>query len=249
MSDKLKSPHTQVAHSVLERLARANMSASCFRVTLWAIRNTYGYHRKETKPATMREIQEQTELPLGSVCEALKYLADIELLVKTENKGYFFNKHAIGVRPSEQLKMFAIPNKSVRQSEQNVRQSEHAIYIRSERNLKETLNLGGVGFVSFWKAYPKKSGRDAALAAWIKKNPPLDRCLKTLTWQIASPQWTKDGGQFIPKAASWIMDGCWNDVPLTHDLVTCTVCGHEGALKKGHSGPAVCGKCGSAEAL
>ena len=111
--------------------------------------------------------------------------------------------------------------------------------------MKETLNKGQGGFVEFWKAYPKKFGRDAAFVAWQKKNPPLDRCLKTLKWQTASEQWTKNGGQFIPKAASWIMDGCWDDVPLTHDLVTCQVCGHEGTLKKGHSGRVACGKCGS----
>ncbi len=113
---------------------------------------------------------------------------------------------------------------------------------REENNL---LSDKSDGFVDFWKAYPRKTGKAAAAAAWKKARPSLDKCLKTLKWQTVSAQWTKDGGQFIPKAASWIMDGCWDDVPLTHDLVECQTCGHQGTLKKGHAGSVKCGKCGS----
>ena len=108
-----------------------------------------------------------------------------------------------------------------------------------------TPEAGAGDFLAFWQKYPKKSGRAAALDAWKKKNPPIDKCLATLTWQITSDQWKKDGGRFIPKPAAWLEDGCWDDVPDTHNLVVCTQCGHEGILKKDHTGMAACGRCGA----
>lgn len=69
-------------------------------------------------------------------------------------------------------------------------------------------------FAAFWQAYPRKTGKDAALKAWEKKAPSLSACLKALEWQVYQPQWAKDGGQFIPHASTWINGGRWLDEPL-----------------------------------
>ena len=66
-------------------------------------------------------------------------------------------------------------------------------------------------FDAFWQAYPRKTGKAAARAAWQKKLPSLDVCLKALEWQKAQPQWTKDGGQFIPHASTWINQARYED--------------------------------------
>lgn len=69
-------------------------------------------------------------------------------------------------------------------------------------------------FVEFWQAYPKKSGKKAALKAWKKLNPPLAKCLSTLSWQVKTDQWSKDKGQYIPEPATWINGEKWEDEPL-----------------------------------
>jgi hypothetical protein len=98
-------------------------------------------------------------------------------------------------------------------------------------------------FASFWAAYPKRVGKQAALKAWQKQKPDIDKCLKTLEWQKKSDQWTKEGGQYIPLPATWLNQGRWDDVSPAHTPIICPRCGNEGVISKGHKGTVKCGKC------
>ena len=71
-------------------------------------------------------------------------------------------------------------------------------------------------FEGFWKAYPRKENRAAALRAWKKLAPDLELChimADALRWQRETDQWTQDGGQFIPSPASWLLGRRWEDEP------------------------------------
>jgi hypothetical protein len=68
-------------------------------------------------------------------------------------------------------------------------------------------------FERFWSCYPKKRGKDKAIKAWKKLNPPLDDILSALHWQVKSYDWTKDGGQFIPYPEAYLNGGRWKDEP------------------------------------
>lgn len=100
------------------------------------------------------------------------------------------------------------------------------------------------GFRQFWKAYPKQTAPDAALAAWLEKKPDLYKCLKTLEWQVNQDKWQEDGGRWIPEPANYILDGRYNDVKPGCEEHTCSECGNTGSLKKGFKGKLTCGKCG-----
>ena len=71
-------------------------------------------------------------------------------------------------------------------------------------------------FAEFWKAYPRKVKRPDAVRAFAKIDPG-DELLASILAAIESqkrwPQWTKDGGQFIPHPASWLNAQAWNDQP------------------------------------
>jgi hypothetical protein len=69
-------------------------------------------------------------------------------------------------------------------------------------------------FDLFWIKYPKKTGKDDAKKSWMKLKPRIDHVLNTLTWQILSPQWIKDNGQFIPNPSTYLNQGRWKDEPL-----------------------------------
>lgn len=69
-------------------------------------------------------------------------------------------------------------------------------------------------FESFWMAYPKKVGKGATRKAWDRVKQPaasLDLILKALSWQVASGQWAKNGGQFIPNPATYLNQQRWLD--------------------------------------
>lgn len=70
------------------------------------------------------------------------------------------------------------------------------------------------GFAEFWRAYPNKTGKRAAVNAWRKLRPPLDAVLAALAWQVGQPQWLRDGGDFIPHPATWLNRGSWQDEPM-----------------------------------
>ena len=72
-------------------------------------------------------------------------------------------------------------------------------------------------FDEFWKAYPRKTGKGAALKSWKKINPSdstAQQIIDSLPAHIASEQWQKDNGQFIPHPATWLNQGRWEDEPI-----------------------------------
>lgn len=71
-------------------------------------------------------------------------------------------------------------------------------------------------FETFWSAYPKKTGKEAARKSWARVPKPsetLQAILKALVWQRESEQWSKDGGQFIPNPATYLNQQRWLDEP------------------------------------
>lgn len=73
------------------------------------------------------------------------------------------------------------------------------------------------GFERFWSVYPRKVGKDAARRVWQKRQPNAvltDRIVAAVDQQTAWPEWTKDGGRFIPHPSTWLNRGSWDDEPL-----------------------------------
>lgn len=68
-------------------------------------------------------------------------------------------------------------------------------------------------FLAFWAAYPRKTGKGKAWEAWARIKPPLDRVVSAIGWQSQQPDWTKDGGAFIPHPGTWLNGSRWEDEP------------------------------------
>lgn len=70
-----------------------------------------------------------------------------------------------------------------------------------------------IEFTRFWEAYPKKKDKTKARKAFEKalKQTDLDTMLQALEAQKRSPDWQRDGGQYIPLPTTWL-NGCrWED--------------------------------------
>lgn len=77
---------------------------------------------------------------------------------------------------------------------------------------------GGAGFEEFWKVYPKKQDKQNALRAWKKLKPDAEtqrKIMAAVRSQRDSPQWNKDGGQYIPLPSTWLNGRRWEDQAVT----------------------------------
>lgn len=66
-------------------------------------------------------------------------------------------------------------------------------------------------FDAFWKAYPKKTGKEAARKSFARAKADIGTMLSALEVQKQSEQWTKNNGQFIPNPTTWLNQGRWED--------------------------------------
>ena len=69
-------------------------------------------------------------------------------------------------------------------------------------------------FEAFWKIYPRKDNKQAALKAWCKLKPDRQLCGRmaaALERDKHSRQWCKDDGEFIPHASTWINQRRWEN--------------------------------------
>ena len=87
--------------------------------------------------------------------------------------------------------------------------------IQSESESESNPNTSRASaFDTFWKAYPKKSGKGAAEKAFSKLPAPaslLPKMLEAIELQKQSIQWQKENGQFIPNPSTWINQRRWED--------------------------------------
>ncbi|MHA7114659.1 helix-turn-helix domain-containing protein [Pseudomonas promysalinigenes] len=71
-----------------------------------------------------------------------------------------------------------------------------------------------VAFDRFWALYPRKVGKSAAEKVWKKLKVTaglFDLMAKSLAAWTVSTDWTKDNGQYIPHASTWLNGKRWED--------------------------------------
>lgn len=69
-------------------------------------------------------------------------------------------------------------------------------------------------FLKFWKAYPKKVGKQDALKSFKKIKPSkelVEKMVSVIEDAKNTEQWTKNGGQYIPNPSTWLNQGRWDD--------------------------------------
>lgn len=79
---------------------------------------------------------------------------------------------------------------------------------------------GDFGFDEFWSAYPRKDARANALKSWTKLTPDAELRAKIIAHVASRSQtkdWTKEGGAFVPHAATFINQRRWEDAVKSSD--------------------------------
>jgi hypothetical protein len=70
------------------------------------------------------------------------------------------------------------------------------------------------GFTAFWAAFPNRKARQDAEKAWAKLSPSVElqaTILKAIAVQGQGEDWRKEGGRFVPHAATWLNGKRWED--------------------------------------
>lgn len=70
-------------------------------------------------------------------------------------------------------------------------------------------------FEVFWKLYPNKKAKANARKAWMKLKPSAElrqTLMTALGNHRVSRDWTKDDGQYVPMASTWLNGERWTDV-------------------------------------
>lgn len=204
-----------------------------FQFRVWVNLITYvdDYGRGDARPAIIKGncFPLRERLTTKDIEAALNALAGIGCVSLYEVDGkpylYFPNWESHQVIRNKKSKYPAPPpiesnlisiesNCNQLQANVSVIQSESESISESNARTRE----GGLGakFEIFWRSYPKKVGKGAAETVF-KRIKPDDALLTTMLNAISkaktSPQWTKDGGQYIPNPATWLNQRRWEDEP------------------------------------
>jgi uncharacterized protein YdaU (DUF1376 family) len=71
------------------------------------------------------------------------------------------------------------------------------------------------GFALFWSKYPRKTAKDKAEASWKRLNPSPeleDQIISDVLKRKTSPDWCKEGGQYIPHPTTYLNQKRWEEV-------------------------------------
>ncbi len=79
-------------------------------------------------------------------------------------------------------------------------------------------------FEGFWNAYPKRSGREAALEVWAQLAPSVtlySHIMWAIGQQKVSSAWTAEQGRYIPRADKWLTEKRWEETAFTVKAEKC----------------------------
>ena len=82
----------------------------------------------------------------------------------------------------------------------------------SEKPIVQDKQYYTAQFIAFWEMYPRKKSKGDAVKAFGKVKPSEYQAVRAgLEAAIQSPEWKKNGGEFIPYPASWLNSRGWED--------------------------------------
>jgi hypothetical protein len=167
-----------------------------------------------SRPTVVRALKELQELgkvdikrpDKPAIGKTSHYSVDLTgkepLLVKKLNR--LRNVTRTGKEPLPQLVKNLYPNDSL----------NDPITSQTKKQPKKLIPINPEYFITFWKAYPKKTAKKEAEKAFNKIHPDetlLETILDGIEQNKKTDQWNKDDGKYIPFPATWLNGRRWED--------------------------------------
>ena len=223
-SPQAENGHTDIANEIIEALAGIRISGEEWQILCVVFRKTYGWHKKEDW-ISLFQFQEMTGLKKPNIIRAIKKLLSKGIIIKKDNaKPSIIKKdNAYGASYGFQkdYSKWRALSKKITQPSSVIKNDNRALSKMiptkessiTKENKKEKSTLEE-SFKIFYQAYPRKDAKKKALDIWfaIKPSPEtLEKMLSKIEYQKTTPQWTKDGGDFIPYPTTWLNGRRWED--------------------------------------
>lgn len=161
----------------------------------WVCLHNYQRHQNVTNNP---KVQMAIERELSEVPErVLKYKSEI-----INHKSVGMDTLSIGYREQE--------NGSTEPQKQGAQKSGKA-----GDNVK-SVSPYSEEFERFWLVYPRKVGKGGAWQSWQKLKPNaqlVEKIISVTLLYAKTPQWQKEGGQFIPHAQTFLNQRRFDDTP------------------------------------
>ena len=218
---QLEDGYTRIANELLDALVHARFSARQYSVLLTIIRKTYGYNKK-SDDIGLSQIAALTGLSKANASRTVNELAKLRAIIKTE--GQFGHRLSVNKHygqwglPSRQLpptvaKLATPPVANLATTKDNL-PKDNLPKDKTLLRTKPCATCYGDDFLSFWSLYPNKKNKAGASKSFSKLSPSADllaTILAAVEAQKASPDWIREGGQFIPYAQTWLNGARWED--------------------------------------
>lgn len=92
--------------------------------------------------------------------------------------------------------------------------SEELALARSREKRREEAEESTARFALFWAAYPRKVEKQETLAVWQRMglgNGVFGAVMRGLQTAVASEQWKREGGKYVPHPHRWLKKRRWED--------------------------------------
>ena len=172
-----------------------------------------------------QHIADQCEIDRSTVRKHIKHLADQGLLRIENREGpkgnssnlYFLTLGGVGQNSTpvgpESTGVGPQPTGGV--GPESTRTSHSSEPVKEPKTLCTSEVELAQAFEAFWKLYPNKKSKKDARKAWDKLKPSAElrlTLMTTLGSHRLSRDWTKDDGQYVPMASTWLNGERWTDV-------------------------------------
>lgn len=93
-------------------------------------------------------------------------------------------------------------------------EKENEIEIEAETETEDECMAGAFG--EFWDLYPVKLGKEKALEAWKRLSPDPQAVFDGVKNWLQTRQWEEQNGRFIPRAAKFLEERHYEQLPPGH---------------------------------
>lgn len=191
---------------------------------VFAIIHGFSHSEENEYKGSLQYLCEFTGASRSTVMRSLSELQELGFINKREvyENGVKFNRYKSSVDmcvyfDTPSVKMTPPPCQN--DTTPRVKMTPHNIDDNIDDNKEDKIGItrsasAPLDFDRFWKAYPLKKAKQAALKAWKKINPDkqlAETIISAVEKQKRWEDWIRDNGQYIPHPATWLNQGRWED--------------------------------------
>lgn len=216
--------YTAIANELLEQIVRRRFGANELSVILWISRKSYGWNSKTTNALGVRQMADEMNFPPSSVIWAVRVLLAQRVILRDDKDRYSINKDyeswlsasINSDQPISQQPPAEVTNPLVK-TDQPISQSDQPIGHSNEAKANtKAKNKQVEGFEEFWKAYPVRKGKAAAMKSWATHVPAgtLPTILAAIKAQAQEKAALTAAGKFVPEwphPKTWLNQKRWED--------------------------------------